>query len=68
MSKAIKDILSNEHKFKEVVRVAFDSVDTDRSGYLEKTELNRVMNQIATDMGAEAPSEADVEEVLNNLD
>ena len=32
MSKAIKDILANEKKFNEVAKVAFDSVDTDKSG------------------------------------
>jgi len=68
MSKAIKDILSNEKKFTEVAKVAFDSVDTDRSGEIDAQELEKVMSQIAADMGAEAPSKEDVAEVLLHLD
>lgn len=68
MSKAIKDILSNEKKFNEVARLAFDSVDTDKSGQIDAQELEKVMVQIATDMGADPPTKEDVLEVLEHLD
>lgn len=68
MSKAIKDILSNEKKFTEVARVAFDSVDTDKSGQIDGNELEKVMVQIASDMGADPPTKEDVMEVLEHLD
>jgi Ca2+-binding EF-hand superfamily protein len=68
MSKAIKDILSNEKKFTEVAKVAFDSVDTDKSGQIDAAELEKVMVQIASDMGADPPSKEDVQEVLEHLD
>lgn len=68
MSKAIKDILSNEKKFTEVAKVAFDSVDTDKSGQIDGSELEKVMVQIATDMGADPPTKEDVQEVLEHLD
>ena len=68
MSKVIKDILSSDKKFKEVAKVAFDSVDVDHSGTIDSQELEKVMIQIATDMGAEAPSRDDVAEVLEHLD
>jgi Ca2+-binding EF-hand superfamily protein len=68
MSKAIKDILSNEKKFNEVAKVAFDSVDTDKSGQIDGCELEKVMVQIATDMGADPPTKEDVMEVLEHLD
>jgi Ca2+-binding EF-hand superfamily protein len=68
MSKAIKDILNNEKKFTEVARVAFDSVDTDKSGQIDAQELEKVMVQIATDMGADPPTKEDVLEVLEHLD
>ena len=52
MSKAIKDILSNEKKLNEVAKVAFDSVDTDKSGHLylictikNENGINSVMNE-----------------------
>lgn len=68
MSKAIKDILENEKKFKEVAKVAFDSVDTDKSGQIDAEELEKIMSQIASDMGAEPPTKEDVKEVLDHLD
>ena len=68
MSKAIKEILSNEKKFTEVAKVAFDSVDTDKSGQIDGNELEKVMVQIASDMGADPPSKEDVMEVLEHLD
>jgi Ca2+-binding EF-hand superfamily protein len=68
MSKAIQDILNNEKKFTEVAKVAFDSVDTDKSGQIDAQELEKVMSQIASDMGADAPTKEDVNEVLQHLD
>ena len=68
MSDAIKEILNNEKKLREVAKVAFDSVDTDRSGQIDQEELEKVMTQISQDMGAEPPSKEDVKEVLEHLD
>ena len=68
MSKAIKDILSSDKKFNEVAKVAFDSVDSDKSGQIDASELEKVMAQIATDMGTDPPSKEDVLEVLEHLD
>ena len=68
MSDAIKEILNNEKKLNEVAKVAFDSVDTDRSGQIDQEELEKVMDQISQDMGAEPPSKEDVKEVLEHLD
>ena len=68
MSKAIKDILASDKKFNEVAKVAFDSVDTDKSGQIDAIELEKVMVQIATDMGADLPTKEDVMEVLEHLD
>ena len=36
---SIKDIINDEAKLREVARVAFDSVDTDKSGQIDNTEL-----------------------------
>jgi len=58
----------DEKKLKEVAKVAFDSVDTDRSGQIDQEELEKVMAQISQDMGAEPPSKEDVKEVLEHLD
>ena len=68
MTDAIKEILNNEKKLREIVKVAFDSVDTDRSGLIDQEELEKVMGQISQDMGAEPPTKEDVKEVMEHLD
>ena len=65
---AIRDILVNEKKFNDIVKVAFDSVDTDKSGLIDEEELNQVMTQIANDMDTEPPSKEDVKRVMEHLD
>ena len=68
MSEGIKAILNDESKLKEVARVAFDSVDTDKSGQIDQEELTKVMAQISGDIGAEPPTKEEVAEVLKHLD
>ena len=68
MAEAIKEILNNENKLKEVARVAFESVDTDKSGQIDQNELSKVMAQISGDIGAEPPTDEEVQEVLTHLD
>ena len=68
MADGIKAILQDEAKLQEVARVAFDSVDTDRSGQIDQEELTKVMQQISGDLGTEPPSKEEVNEVLQHLD
>ena len=68
MSDQIKAILNDEKKLNEVAKVAFDSVDTDKSGQIDEYELDKVMAQISDDLGAEPPSKEEVKEVLAHLD
>ena len=68
MPKAIDDILKDDKKFTEVAKLAFDSVDTDKSGQIDAQELEKIMSQISKDMGTEPPSKTDVMEVLEYLD
>lgn len=68
MPKAIDDILKDDKKFTEVAKLAFDSVDSDKSGQIDANELEKIMSQIANDMGTDPPSKRDVMEVLEYLD
>ena len=68
MPKAIDEILKDDKKFTEVAKLAFDSVDTDGSGQIDASELEKIMSQIASDMGTDPPSKKDVMEVLEYLD
>ena len=65
---SIKDIINDEKKLREVARVAFESVDTDKSGQIDSKELAVVMEGISKDLGVAPPSKAEVDEVLTHLD
>ena len=65
---AIRDILTNEKKLNDIVKVTFDSVDTDKSGLIDEEELAKVMTQISLDMETEPPTKEDVRKCLEHLD
>ena len=64
----MKEIIDNPRKLEQIARIAFDNVDTDKSGEIDENELKSVMRQIAGNMGTEPPSSEDVEEVMEYLD
>ena len=68
MALAIKAILEDEEKLNEITKISFDTIDKDKSGLIELIELEKVMSQIAGDMGAEPPTKEDVKHVFNDLD
>ena len=68
MAETLKEILANESKFNEVVKAAFDSVDTDKSGEIDHSEIEAVMKQVSKDLGTQPPSSDDVNEVIKHLD
>ena len=48
--------------------MAFDAIDTDKSGEIEKDELKETLIEIAKEIGIPVPSENDVLIVLYELD
>ena len=68
MSSYIEHIINDEELLKEISDIAFQSVDTDGSGHINDKELDKIMAQIASDMGAEPPTKENVKEVLKDLD
>ena len=68
MTDEIKEILNDDDKFKQVVKLSFDVVDTDKSGLIDYNELREVVNQMARGMKSGPPSKKDVQEVLDHLD
>ena len=68
MTKEIKELLKDETKFKEVSKMAFDTVDTDKSGLIDLKELSHVMEIISSKLGTNPPSKAEVKAILNHLD
>ena len=68
MSNAIKLILADDKLLTDLTKVAFESVDTDKTGKIDHNKLKQIMKQISADMGADQPSEEDIRTVLKQLD
>ena len=68
MSDAIKEILNNEKKLSDIVKVSFDNIITDRSSQIDQDELEKVLVQISQDTDAESSTKEDVKEVMEHLD
>ena len=68
MSSYIKGIVEDEKALDDIAKKAFDNVDRDGSGTIEEHELEKILAQISSDMGAEPPTKEDVKEVLEHLD
>ena len=68
MSSYIQGIVNNEKALEAIAERAFNNVDTDHNGYIDEYELEKIMAQISSDMGAEPPTKEDVKEVLEHLD
>jgi len=50
MAELLKKVLEDEEKLNEVVREAFNNVNTDKSGAITKSQLQSMMNQISNDL------------------
>jgi len=68
MTRAIRDILYNDTKLTNVTRVAFDAIDSDKSGKIDTKEIKEIMERIAVEMGTDKPSDRDVDQVIKHLD
>lgn len=64
----IEQILNDEVKFNALAQAAFQTVDTDNSGFIDEAELKQVMIQVSGEVGCPSPSDADVSEVMKELD
>ena len=68
ISKELKSLLENEHRFNKFTETTFKSVDKDDSGTITSEELYQILYQISSDIGANPPSREDIKEVIFHLD
>jgi Ca2+-binding EF-hand superfamily protein len=66
--RTLEIILSQKDKIKIVADLAFDAVDADGNGYLDKAELSDVMRNVAGEMRVKPPTDGDIEAVIRELD
>ena len=50
------------------IRYAFNTFDSDKSGFIERHELGIILRKLTEAFNVEDPSESDVEEVMKELD
>lgn len=66
--KDIEAYLSQEVRLNALAKAAFETLDTDHSGFIDRDELAYMMIQTAKDVGANLPSQTDIDFVFDKLD
>ena len=64
----LEQILSMKPKIKIISDMAFEAVDDDDSGQLDKNELGLVLRNVAKEMKIHPPTDNDIFAVLSELD
>ena len=60
--------LFDDFTFLPMVDFYFNSADTDKSGFIEKKEINKFLAQFAKRKKLDPPSDKDIEETLKKFD
>eukprot|EP00826_Nyctotherus_ovalis_P042044 TRINITY_DN428_c0_g1_i3.p2 TRINITY_DN428_c0_g1~~TRINITY_DN428_c0_g1_i3.p2 ORF type:complete len:110 (-),score=33.17 TRINITY_DN428_c0_g1_i3:81-410(-) len=62
-------LLNNEKLFNQVVKTVFDSIDTDKSGSLELSEMEGFMRKVCDEMNIKGgPNKSEINEIFESLD
>ena len=64
----IEQFLTDEKKLKDITKKAFDAVDLDNSGFLERNELELIMRNVSIDLGVQKPTDKEIDDVMKELD
>lgn len=64
----LKEILTNEKKFMEIAKMAFNQVDINKSGQIEAGEFYKIFKELSEEQGSESPTKEDILELLRYLD
>ena len=68
MKSHVLSLINDDKVFIPIVEEAFRTVDTDKSGYIDKDEFKQCSLQVAKGFGLENPTQSAIEEVYNKLD
>jgi Ca2+-binding EF-hand superfamily protein len=63
-----KDLLANPELFNKEVQRVFENVDSDKSGFINKSELGNALKTIAEVNFFDAPTDADIQAELSKFD
>jgi Ca2+-binding EF-hand superfamily protein len=68
MSKTLKNILKDKKTLHYLADSAFESVDSDNSGFITEDELFIILNCISKELGLNEPSEDEAQQILSIMD
>jgi len=68
MAELYKKVLEDKEKLNEIVKNAFDNIDKNKTGKINKEQLQSMMNQVYSDISHELPSKERVDDVFDYLD
>lgn len=68
MADEIRAILADPDALRAASDAVFDGIDADGSGQIDKNELKQALSQVARDLKLPLPSDAEIEETINELD
>ena len=68
LKKHIFNMINDDKVFTQIAREAFNSVDSDKSGAIEKDEFKKCAVQVAKGFGLENPDDEAIDEVYKKLD
>ena len=68
MKEHILSLINDDKTFFPIVEEAFNAVDLDKNGFIDKDEFKICANQVAKGFGLEDPTELAIEDVYNKLD
>ena len=64
----IQSVLNDDRQLQEIAKAAFEEIDTDGSGCIDRTELQEMMTTVSEDLNMPPPTELDIIDVLSEID
>ena len=66
--KQMLSLINDDKVFIPIAEEAFNTVDKDRSGLIDKDEFKKCVFQVAKGFGLEHPDQSQIEEIYSKLD
>ncbi|KAL4502328.1 hypothetical protein ABPG72_011915 [Tetrahymena utriculariae] len=64
----LREILKDDHKVRQIAIAAFNTVDTDKSGFIDLDELEALMKDMAGQLNIQAPTKLEVSNAFKEID
>ncbi|CAD8046277.1 unnamed protein product [Paramecium sonneborni] len=65
---SFREILNDTQRIKKITKIAFNALDEDDSGFLERKELITILNNCADILKIDRPSSEEMDEILKEFD